>query len=127
MDLKLEKQVVWLGDSRKRLAEFPPEVKQEMGAALMYAQSGLKHQSVKAWKGFSGAGVLSIMESFDGDAYRAVYTVKLAGVVYALHAFKKKSKRGGETPKADRDKVERRLKEAERRHKEWSQGKRNTP
>jgi predicted XRE-type DNA-binding protein len=29
-----------------------------------------------------------------GDTYRAVYTVKFAGVIYVLHAFQKKSKKG---------------------------------
>jgi phage-related protein len=33
-------------------------------------------------RGFKGAGVLEVMEDHDGDTYRAVYTVKLAGVVY---------------------------------------------
>jgi len=45
--------------------------------------------------------------------YRAVYTVKIKGVIYVLHAFQKKSKKGIATPKAELDKIERRLKEAE--------------
>ena len=45
-------------------------------------------------KGFGSAGVLEVVEDHDGDTYRAVYTVKLAGAVYVLHAFQKKSKTG---------------------------------
>jgi phage-related protein len=28
-----------------------------------------------------GSGMLEVVENFDGDTYRAVYTVKLAGVL----------------------------------------------
>ncbi|WP_456734180.1 type II toxin-antitoxin system RelE/ParE family toxin [Bradyrhizobium sp. USDA 3364] len=32
--------------------------------------------------------------SFDGDTYRTVYTTRLEGVLYVLHAFQKKSASG---------------------------------
>jgi phage-related protein len=38
-------------------------------------------------RGFGGAGVLEVVDDFDGDTYRAVYTVRFAGAVYVLHAF----------------------------------------
>jgi phage-related protein len=56
-----------------------------------------------------------------GNTYRAVYTVKLAGVIYVLHAFQKKSKRGAKTPAEEIEKVKTRLKEAEKHHAEWSE------
>jgi phage-related protein len=126
MDVKL-KPLVWIGDSRKSLMKFPEEVLHDFGTALMYAQAGEKHQSAKPLKGFGGAGVLEVVEDHASDTYRAVYTVKLAGVVYALHTFKKKSKQGISTPKPDMDKIEDRLKEAKRRHKDWTTGKRSEP
>ena len=46
-----------------------------------------------AGQGFGGAGVLEAVENLDGDTYRAVYTVKIAGIVYVLHVFQKKSKK----------------------------------
>jgi phage-related protein len=49
-----------------------------------------------------------------------VYTVRFGAVVYVLHAFQKKSKRGAATPKADLDLIDRRLKRAEEDYKEWS-------
>jgi phage-related protein len=64
-------------------------------------------------KGFGGAGVLEVVENYDGDAYRAVYTVKFEGVVYVLDAFQKKSKKGRELPKVDLDRIKTRLKMAE--------------
>ncbi len=55
---------------------------------------------------------------FDGDTYRAVYTVRFSEAVYVLHAFKKKSKRGAATPKGDIELIKRRLAAAERDHAE---------
>jgi phage-related protein len=74
----------------------------------------LLHEDAKPLKGFGSAGVVEIVEDWRGNAYRAVYTVRLAQSVYVLHCFQKKSKRGIETPKADMDLIRERLKEAEK-------------
>jgi phage-related protein len=73
----------------------------------------------QALKGFAGAGVLEVVDDFDGDTYRAVYTVRFAGAVYVLHAFQKKSKRGIATSKADIDLVVQRLRRAEEDCRQW--------
>ena len=83
-----------------------------MGYALYQAQSGRKAPTAKALGGFGSAAVLEIVEDHDGDTYRAVYTVRYAELVYVLHAFQKKSKRGTATPKSDMDLVKKRLKTA---------------
>ena len=90
-----------------------------MGFALYRAQVGKKHPDAKPLKGFKGAGILEIVENFDGDTYRAVHTVKFEGIVCVLHSFQKKSKHGISTPKKDMDLVEARLKRAEEHHKEY--------
>ncbi len=41
-----------------------------------------------------------------------MYTAKLGDVIFVLHAFKKKSKKGIETPKTDIELIKKRLKEA---------------
>jgi len=109
----LLKPVEWIGSSRDDLREFPEDVQQIMGFALYRAQLGKKHPDAKPLKGFKGAGVLEIVDNFDGDTYRAVYTVKFEGIVYVLHAFGKKSKQGISTPKQDIELIEARLKRAE--------------
>ena len=76
-----------------------------MGFALRLAQKGGKHASAKPLKGYKGAGVLEIVHDFDGDAYRAVYTVRFESAVYALDAFQKKSKKGIATSKADLERI----------------------
>jgi phage-related protein len=86
--------------------------------AIDDAEHGGEHPSAKALKGFGGRGVLEIIDDFDGDTYRAVYTVKFAGVIYVLHAFQKKSKKGIATPQRDIDLIKARLKRAEEHYKE---------
>jgi phage-related protein len=85
-----------------------------MGYALYVAQRGGKHLDSKTLSGFGGAGVLEVIRDFRGDTFRAVYTVRFAGVVYVLHAFQKKSKTGRETPRRDIERIQQRLREAER-------------
>jgi len=65
-----------------------------VGGALWEAQLGGKAAWAKPLQGFGGSGVLEVVDDFDGDAYRAVYTVRFADVVYVLHAFQKKSTSG---------------------------------
>jgi phage-related protein len=63
-----------------------------------------------------GSGTIELVEDFDGDAYRAVYSVRFATAVYVLHAFKKKSKRVIKIPQTDIDLIKRRLRDAETVH-----------
>lgn len=91
---------------------MPQEVQQVFGFALFQAQVGRTHPAAKPLKGFGSAGVVEIVEDLRGNAYRAVYTVRFAGIVYVLHCFEKKSKQGIETPKRDMDLIRARLKEA---------------
>ena len=110
-----ERPLVCVGSSKKDLLKFPESVKDEMGNALGIAQFGGKHPAAKPWKG-QGPGVFEIAEHYDGNAYRAVYTVRFREVVYVLHAFQKKSPKGIETAHGDIDLIERRLKAAQDDH-----------
>jgi phage-related protein len=98
---------------------MPGKVRQAIGFAVFMAQCGERHQSAKPLKGLGGAGVLEVVENFDSNTYRAVYTVKFAGVVYVLHAFQKKSKRGSSTPRHDMDLIGQRLKTAEQHYQQY--------
>src|SRR6266404_6554513 len=85
-----------------------------MGYALYQAQVGRKASSAKPLAGFGSVGVLEIVEDHQTDTYRAVYTVKFSELVYVLHAFQKKSKKGITTPKADIDLIKKRLRVAKK-------------
>ena len=102
------KRVIWMGDSLKRLQEFPATVQDEIGYAIYLAQIGEKHQSAKPLKGL-GSGVLEVVSDHRGDTFRAVYTVRFQDRVYVLHAFQKKSTKGTATPQPDMALVTRRL------------------
>ncbi len=88
-----------------------------MGYALYQPQLGRKAPSAKPLAGFGGASVLEIVEDFQTNTYRAVYAVKFSELVYVLHAFQKKSKKGIATPKTDVDLIKKRLRLAEQDYK----------
>ncbi len=103
----------WVASSKRDYGEFPARVQDQFGFALFLAQGGLHPPSAKLLKGF-GSGVVELIEDFDGDTYRAVYTVRLNRALYVLHAFKKKSRRGRKTPQSEIDLIRARLKATER-------------
>ena len=116
--------VRWVGSSKEDLSEFPAEVRRRVGGAPWEAQIGRKAPFAKSLRGFGYAGVLEIVDDFDGDTFRAVYTVRFANAVYVLHAFQKKSKRGIATPKAELGLIEQRLKRAREDYEQWSKSER---
>jgi phage-related protein len=105
------KPITWLGDSLERLRGFPEEVKDDVGAALMWAQMGDQHADAKPLRGFGGASVLEVVENHYGDTYRAVYTVRFKERIY-VHCFQKKSKKGRETPRHEINLIQQRLEQA---------------
>jgi phage-related protein len=58
---------------------------------------------------------MKLVEDYDGNTYRAAYTVAFADVVYVLDVFIKKAKSGIKTPQADKDRILLRY-QAARRH-----------
>jgi phage-related protein len=112
------KPVAWVGSSKKDFRSFPDYVQDAMGFALYQAQIGAWHDSMKTMKGFGGGGVVELVESHQGNAYRAVYTVRFEEAVYVLHAFQKKSKSGIKTPAQDIAMIKARLKLVEHHHQQ---------
>lgn len=106
------KSLKFVGSSKQELSDFPDPVKQDMGHSLFLAQQGSRDRNVKTLSGFHGGGVVEVVEDFDGDTFRCVYTTKLADVVVVLHAFQKKSKQGIATPKHEMDLIQNRLRDA---------------
>lgn len=114
------KPLRWIASSKDDLSAMPVEIRRDVGYALFAAQQGDKHADAKVLKGFGGAGVHEVIARHDGDTFRAVYTVRFADVVYVLHVFQKKSKRGIATPKKELDLIDKRLKLAEQDHQQRS-------
>jgi phage-related protein len=107
------KPIEWVGSALKDMRAMPEDVQDAFGFALYMAQCGGKHPDAKPLKGFSGAGVLEIVEDYNSDTYRAVYTVRFADAVYVLHVFQKKSKKGITTPQEEITRIKARLGMAE--------------
>jgi phage-related protein len=78
------KPVRWVGSSKEDLSEFPADVRRRVGGALWEAQIGRKAAFAKPLRGFGDAGVLETVDDFDGDTFRAVYTVRFVKAVYVL-------------------------------------------
>ncbi|HEY3196385.1 MAG TPA: type II toxin-antitoxin system RelE/ParE family toxin [Nitrospirales bacterium] len=102
--------MVWVGPSRRDLRALPKRVRSDIGQGLYTPQMGETDPAAKPLKGFGGASVMEIIE----------YTVQFADVIYVLHPFQKKSKRGIATPQKEIDLIRRRLAEAQRLHRQRS-------
>lgn len=101
------KKLYWVASSKKDLMALPLDVPHGFGFgfgfgfALHLAQEGGRHVHSKILKGFSGAGVLEVVEDHEGNTFRAVYTVRFGNAVYVLQCFQKKSRTGIKTPESD--------------------------
>ncbi len=95
------KPLYWIASSLKDLKAMPVALQKAFGTALRSVQLGGTPQTAMPLKGFGGGGVLELVEDYERGTYRAVYTVSFPGVVYVLHVFQKKSKRGIATPRHD--------------------------
>ena len=106
-----EQPLYWVASAKRDLMKFPDKVKNGIGTALSVAQFGGKHPAAKPWKG-EGSGVMEVVEQYDGNTYRAVYTVRFRHAVYVLHCFQKKSPKGVQTAKSDVELITQRLRVA---------------
>jgi phage-related protein len=93
---KIEKDVLWMGSSRKDIREFPEEVREVFGVAIYFAQLGGKHPQATPMKGHKGAGVLEVIEDYNKDTYRCMYTVRYGNKNTFSMPFRKKLKRGSQ-------------------------------
>ena len=100
--------VGWIKSARKAFESFPAAVRDRVSTALTIAAEGGKADVAKPLKGF-GPGVLEIAVRHRTDAWRVVYVTEVAGRLWVIHAFRKKSKTGIRTPKADIDLIRGRL------------------
>jgi phage-related protein len=118
------KPVYWIGSTLDDLKALDQEIRDRFGFALYQAQQGGIHLHAKPLKGL-GSGVIEVVEDYDGNTFRAVYTAKFANAIYVLHVFQKKSKKGAATPKHDLDLITRRLKTAREHHENWKKTQNN--
>jgi phage-related protein len=111
LETPVMRHVVWLGNSRRNIQDFPLDARRLIGGQLQLLQYGGMPKDAKPFKGI-GSGVIEIALRHDGEAYRIVVALQLGRTIYVLHAFRKKSKKGITTPKQDVDLIKQRYKEA---------------
>ena len=120
----MPRSVVWLGNSKKNIWDFPKGAQKLLGDELQLIQFGGMPKDAKPFKGV-GSGVLEIALRYASDAYRVVVAVQVGKRIYVLHAFQKKSKRGIETAKRDADLINKRFAEARELAHEHEKAKTN--
>ena len=99
------KTVVWLGDSRKVLADFPDRVREDFGWNLWQLQKGDLPSNSRPMSSI-GQGVFELKESDRSGWYRIIYYLRVKSKVVVLHSFAKKSRK---TDQRDLDIAEQRL------------------
>ena len=101
--------VSWIKAALKEFEAFPEGARSICLAALTVAAEGSKADIAKPMLGL-GSGVFEIALPFRGDAFRLVYAVQIAEVIWVVHAFRKKSMQGIKTPQREIDLIKDRLK-----------------
>jgi phage-related protein len=102
----------FIGSSKKDLRALPDDVKDVFGQALLDVQYGDYPPGARPFGEGLPREIMKLSEDFDGNTYRAVYTVAFADVVYVLDVFMKKARTGIATPKVDRQRVRARFRAA---------------
>jgi phage-related protein len=108
------KPLRWVGGSKKSLDGVPEDVKDVFGSALLDVQYGETPNGARPFGEGLPHEIWKVVEDYEGDTYRAVYTAVFREVVYVLDVFVKKSKSGIKTPQTDKNRVRERFKAAKR-------------
>ena len=85
------KPVRFLGDSLKRLRDFPEDARHDAGYQLDKVQRGSQPDDFKPMPSI-GKGVEEIRLHDETGAFRVIYTARIRDAVYVLHAFQKKTR-----------------------------------
>ena len=100
-DPKKNRDLIYLGSSKKDAEKLPQEVKDLFSTALKLALNGETHEDAKPYR-HHGSGVFEVVGDYRNSTFREVYTVRYREVVFVIHIFQKKSKKGSEVPKEDK-------------------------
>ena len=90
--MNARKPVIFLGDSRERLRNFPDDARRDAGFELERVQKG---NDPIDWKPIPavGKGVREIRVSDRPGEFRVIYVANIGAMIYVLHAFHKKTQK----------------------------------
>ena len=101
------KRMQFIGDSLKRLREFPEDAKHDIGYQLDKVQRGEQPDDFKPMTSVGNA-VAEIRIWDEAGTFRVIYIAKFENAIYVLHCFQKKSQK---TSKKDIDLAAKRYKD----------------
>ncbi len=84
------KDLIFMGDSRKRLKDFPSSVRSDAGRNLFRIQQGKEPPDSKTLPEI-GSGIQELRVWDETGTHRVIFIAKFAESVYVLHAFQKKT------------------------------------
>ena len=103
------REIAWVKAALKDFNAFPEQVRERATDALAIAGFGQKADIAKPMLGL-GAGVFEIVLPHKGNAFRVIYALQIADVIWVVHAFQKKSTKGIATPQREVDLIRNRIK-----------------
>lgn len=109
LEMTSPRRISWIKAARRDFEAFPAEVRTDLLDALTLAALGTMSNKAKPFKGVDG-GVFEIALRHRGDAFRAIYAIKIGTDIWVIHAFQKKSKSGIATPRTEVELIRNRLK-----------------
>lgn len=104
--------LIYIASTKKDAENLPQEVKDVFAEALTMALRGETHEDAKLFR-HHGSGVHEVVADHRNSTFREIYTVRYPEVVYVIHVFQKKSKKGIQTPKQEIELIQKRLKWAD--------------
>lgn len=83
------KEIIWLGNSYKRVLDFPTEARESAGRELHEVQHG---RMPTDWKSIVGIGIGVIeIRIHKPNEHRVLYVARYEKAIYVLHAFQKQT------------------------------------
>jgi phage-related protein len=103
--------ISWEGDSLEVLKEWPREIQRDFGLCLLKLQEGERPTLAVRPMQSIGQGVFELKTADEAAWYRVIYLARIAGRIYVLDSFIKKSRK---TEKNDLNRARVRLSQVRR-------------
>ena len=116
-DSTQNRELIYLGSSKKDSDKLPLDVKEVFVEALRMSLKGEIHEDAKMFR-YHGSGVFEVVANHRSSTFREIYLARYPEVIFVIHIFQKKSTKGIATPKPDLEVIEKRLKWAEQIYEE---------
>jgi phage-related protein len=85
--------VVWVGDSRQVIKEWPDDIRAHFGQSLRLLQQGFPAALAVRPMQSIGKGVLELKDADERAWYRVIYLARIEDRIYILDCFTKNSRK----------------------------------